>query len=222
MRVRTACGLFLVVALLIPAASAVAQQSRVFVAPGISTGDLGGLTGADAICTRNAIAAKLGGGPWVAWLSTSTVDARDRLTPGSGPFVRASDTGTVIANDIADLTDGTLQNAILLAADGGLPLYPDTWTGTSSDGTEATTSNTCNDWTSSSSSFSGQAGSNTNTNSAWTDYGYGSCANEHQNLYCFEAPPAPVPAQSHLQLGLLALLLVGVGAVLIGHRLLSA
>lgn len=221
MRRRVSCGWFFVLVLLIPAASAFAQQSRVFVAPGVSTGDLGGLSGADAICTRNAIAAKLGGGPWVAWLSTSTVDARDRLTPGSGPFVRAADTGTVIANDIADLTDGTLQNAILLAADGGLPLFPDTWTGTGSDGTEATTSNTCNDWTSSSGSLWGEAGANDHTGISWTDYGSGGCANTNQNLYCFEAPAAPVPAQSHLQLGLLALLLGGTGAVLIGRRFLS-
>jgi hypothetical protein len=40
------------------------------------TGDLGGLAGADAICT--AIAAALGG-DWTAWLSDADANVRDRV-----------------------------------------------------------------------------------------------------------------------------------------------
>jgi len=48
--------------------------------------DFGGLAGADAICNQHAGDAGLPG-TYVAWLSTTTVDARDRLAGARG-FVR--------------------------------------------------------------------------------------------------------------------------------------
>ena len=78
------------------AGSAEAQQRRVFVTSTTSGPDLGGLAGADTVC--NTLAADAGlGGAWVAWLSTQSVNAEDRLTPGSGPFVRAAGAPGTIA-----------------------------------------------------------------------------------------------------------------------------
>ena len=47
-------------------------------------GNLGGLAGADAHCTSLAEAAGIRGKTWRAYLSTDTVDARDRI--GNGPW----------------------------------------------------------------------------------------------------------------------------------------
>ena len=53
-----------------------------------SGGDLGGLEGADAHCAALAEAAGVAGRTWAAYLSTSEVDARDRI--GAGPWVNAA------------------------------------------------------------------------------------------------------------------------------------
>jgi hypothetical protein len=60
--------------------------------------DLGGLSGADAICNARAAAASLPG-TYRAYLSDSSVDAVDRLTRSSGQYKLVD--GTVVANDFA-------------------------------------------------------------------------------------------------------------------------
>src|SRR6187399_1797488 len=64
-------------------------------------GNLGGLTGADAICTRIAEAAVPGSGAkgWRAFLSTSTVNAIERI--GTGPWYDRND--KLVASDRAGL-----------------------------------------------------------------------------------------------------------------------
>ncbi|MFQ5527827.1 MAG: hypothetical protein ACE5GX_16410 [Thermoanaerobaculia bacterium] len=94
--------------------TSVAQQSRVFVTSSTHDGDLGGLEGADAIC-QGLGATVDPAATWVAWISTASVDAIDRVL-STGPFVRASDTSTVIADDVPDLTDGSLDAAIMFAS----------------------------------------------------------------------------------------------------------
>ena len=58
--------------------------------------NLGGLEGADAHCAALAEAAGVTGKTWAAYLSTTTVDARDRI--GSGPWVNAD--GVTVAEDV--------------------------------------------------------------------------------------------------------------------------
>jgi len=181
-------ALALLSALLLGGASAqiaAAQQVRVFVASSTHTGDLGGLAGANAICEARALDAGLVGGPWVAWLSTASMDAVDGLTPGSGPFVRATETSVVIADDVADLTDGSLDIAILrdengVALPGNAP-----WTGTDASGSAR--AETCLDWTSSSSGEYGWVGLETSATSTWTELFIAGC-NQLRRFYCFEAP----------------------------------
>src|SRR5690606_30987322 len=62
-------------------------------------GDLGGLAGADAHCQSLAAAVGAGGKTWRAYLSTSTVDAKDRI--GNGPWYNSK--GDLIAQNVADL-----------------------------------------------------------------------------------------------------------------------
>lgn len=122
-------------------------------------GNLGGLAGADAYCTSLAEGAGIDGKTWRAYLSTSTVDARDRI--GDGPWYNVA--GTMIASDVDDLHgDNNITNETAIDENGDTPDYlvlvdgtperavedslvHDVLTGTNEDGTanEAT----CNNWT---------------------------------------------------------------------------
>ena len=119
-----------------------------------SVSDADGLAGADALCASlaNDVSPVLGAKTWVAYLSTSTVDARDRI--GAGPYYNAK--GELIANDVAHLHDEGKKN--LLTFDSNLdelgrpvsisnPNVHDILTGTKADGTK--TDNHCMNWTSS-------------------------------------------------------------------------
>jgi len=62
-------------------------------------GNLGGLAGADGYCEGLAATVGAGGKTWRAYLSTSSVDARDRI--GSGPWYNVN--GDRIAANLAEL-----------------------------------------------------------------------------------------------------------------------
>lgn len=82
------------------------SPKRVFVTSSEYTGDLGGLDGADEKCQAAADAVSLGG-TWTAWLSTSTVDAIDRIE-GDGPWVLI-DRKTKVFNNRVNLTTTSLR-----------------------------------------------------------------------------------------------------------------
>ena len=114
--------------------------------------NLGGLAGADAHCAALAEAAGVTGKVWAAYLSTSAVDARDRI--GTGPWVNAR--GETIADDVASLhgegNNLTKETALdekgeVIAGRGDDPNRHDVLTGSLADGTRAP--ETCQDWTSS-------------------------------------------------------------------------
>ena len=157
--------------------------NRVFVTSATTDGDLGGIAGADATCNGLASSAGLGGS-WVAWLSTTTLDAVDRLTPGSGPFVRAVD-GTKIADDIADLTDGSLDVAIEDDENGTNVGSDPVWTATAADGLYKGTGD-CNGWTSNSSTFRAEIGNSGSSTTLWTTRRTRACDFSTARLYCFE------------------------------------
>ena len=121
-------------------------------------GNLGGLTGADAICTRIAEASLAGSGAkgWKAFLSTSKENAIDRI--GKGPWYDRND--KLVANDTAGLlqerpngmtTVNDLPNELGVpnrAGTGtGMDDNHDTITGTNTQG-KWDGGGTCNDWTS--------------------------------------------------------------------------
>jgi len=125
-------------------------------------GNLGGLAGADAFCEQLAVAqsADFGRRTWRAYLSTSTVNAIDRI--GAGPWRNAA--GVIVANSSAQLHDpanvaaGGPLDATWAIDDTSIPLdetgaevprnVHDILTGTLLDGTVAA-NETCLDWTSS-------------------------------------------------------------------------
>jgi hypothetical protein len=124
--------------------------------------DLGGLAGADKVCTDLARSAGLPDGTWHAYLSAmampnaAPVNARDRI--GAGPWFNRA--GVMIAKDVADLHgDGAnLTKATILTEKGdtvngrgNTPNRHDVLTGSQRDGTAFTGSDdtTCRNWTSS-------------------------------------------------------------------------
>lgn len=120
--------------------------------------DLGGLEGADAHCSALAEDAGVTGKTWRAYLSTSDVDARDRI--GEGPWHNAN--GELVAHSLEDLHYSNVNFTKETALDENgeevngrtdSPNQHDILTGTNPDGTASDF--TCEDWTSN--SESGQA-----------------------------------------------------------------
>ena len=122
-------------------------------------GNLGGLAGADAHCQSLAAAVGAGNKTWHAYLSTSTVNAKDRI--GKGPWHNVK--GVEVAKDVKDLlgaTSNKINGETALTEQGKAPNYlagnppapaaqplqHDIMTGTNDDGTA--TANTCSNWTS--------------------------------------------------------------------------
>jgi hypothetical protein len=159
---RTALGIA-AVAIACTAGTAGAQEMSFFVTsvnPG-KGGELGGLAGADAYCTSLAEAAGVTGRTWVAYLSTSTENARDRI--GTGPWVNAK--GVTIAESVEALHgDGnniSKETALnekgeVVNGRGDEPNRHDILTGSLPDGTAAP--ETCEDWTSSGADTAGIVG----------------------------------------------------------------
>lgn len=150
----------------------------VFVTSATSTGNLGGLDGADETCNMLACNAGLSG-TYAAWLSTGDVDAKDRIVDAEYVLVN----GTVVANDLADLIDASLDNTIRRDENGVERFGFEVWTGAESDGTAH--AGTCNDWTSGDNAHNGRIGNTNSGNSGWTSLGNTACG-VGQRLYCFQ------------------------------------
>lgn len=147
--------------------------------------EAGGATGINAgyaICNQLASAAHLPNpASFVPFLSTPAVDAKDRLTT-DGPFRRVD--GYAVANNLADLLDGSNQNS-LHVHENGIYAGDDlrVWTGTLEDGT-GSPSGTCGGWTESASGFGVTGKASAARTGEWTDINAFACAGP-QNLYCF-------------------------------------
>lgn len=158
----------------------------VFVTSTADTGNLGGLAGADAICAARAAAAGLPGN-YRAFLSTSSVNAIDRLTGARG-WVRVD--GRPFADSAADVASGRI-------------LYPpridELGADTGAQTTYAKTGSTgllCVDWTSESTLDNQMMGFADGGTQIWLSYAYTSCSVPSRQ-YCFGvdyanavAPPA--------------------------------
>lgn len=158
---------------------------RVFVTRGTYEGafvvdDKRGVEAADAICQLRAKAADLGG-TWIAWLSTSELDAVERVE-ALGPW-------RLVGGGIAFDQRAQLYGEPLVALDRderGEQVDPHdvyrakVWTGTRAGGSKH--ADTCNDWTST--SALGQYGVASGT-FTWTDFSTGLCGNKYR-LVCLE------------------------------------
>ena len=121
--------------------------------------DLGGLTGADQICSRLATAAGSSGHDWRAYLSTVAVggtpgaNARDRIGPG--PWRNAK--GVVVAQNVTELHGANNLNKNTALTEKGEPVngrgdtpnMHDILTGSQPEGTAiaGAVDTTCGNWT---------------------------------------------------------------------------
>lgn len=177
-------------------------DGRVFVSSQpVAIENIMGVDGADDAC--NSLAGAYGlPGDYVAWLSQPDADAPSRLAQGfDGPW-RTWDpdvelwTG-LVAENIGDLTDGTISSKIGWT-ESGQPV-PETclaWTGTIASGAVAQTENGapaehCTSWTDGQPAQLGLAGRCNAQDAQWTQWGPVPCSQELR-LYCFQLIPQPV------------------------------
>lgn len=157
---------------------------RVFVTAAVSTGNLGGLEGADARCQSRAEVAHLPG-TYMAWLSDDTASPSTRFRlKSTGPYWTPDRVS--IANNWEDLTDGTLRATILVTETGRNPGgYYRVWTHTHPDGTAGGVGGVnCQNWTSAGAG-GGDAGWCGLDTSEWTENNSPDCF-LLQRLYCFQ------------------------------------
>jgi hypothetical protein len=159
---------------------------RIFVTSTSYTGNLGGVSGADAKCTSHASSAGLVR-EYKAIVSDSTSNASGKLQiTGSVYIFSGSTSKDLIVSAGSDLwaTDTT---SLLSSVDkdenfSTIGLTP--WTGTDSDGTVALSSDHCSDWSTASAGTDGQVGSTNSTTDGWLeDPSSISCNNSHP-IFC--------------------------------------
>ena len=157
----------------------------VFTTSTTQTAALGGLAGADAICKNLAIAAKLPG-TYVAWLSTSTVNAASRLNGASG-WIRPD--GKPVLNNVEDIAKNKFFYPPRLDESGNdLGEAPEVITATTENGTLSTgaTDTSCGDFTSGVAvpNMSVPAGLASANSSLFTSFSGLPC-DQLTRLYCF-------------------------------------
>ena len=162
-----------------------------FVSSATGYGDLGawpqagaatGLAAGDAICRNLAAVAHLPAPEsFVAWLSDSTHDARDRVTLDAG-FRRVDN--YPIADSHADLIDGFATNSLHVDEQGSHAGILGVQTGTFGDGTA--TADHCNGWTSATSPSTRPSVTRTRRarSALWTE-GFGNTCESTRRIYCF-------------------------------------
>lgn len=165
----------------------VALTKTVFVTSTTHNGNLGGLSGADAICNTRAAAGGLSG-TYTAWLSTTSVHAKNRISDG----LYARTDGALVALNKTDLTDGSLINPINRDEFGTVPSGIDhVSTGTDEFGDKWVFSAfpginySCVNWTSASDPYSHRGVMNT-TGPSWTQASAGEGCSTERRLYCFK------------------------------------
>ena len=166
-------------------------QRYVFVTSQLYNGNLGGLAGADAKCQARAAAGNLPG-TYKAWLSDNTGAPANRLTQSTVPYVLPN--GTKVANNWADLTDGTLLAAINVTELGGPAPIGNTlclgggqravWSNTTISGLQASPLWSCSNWTSS--AGSSHWGLATSVGTSWTNWCNGPMCSYTAPIYCVQ------------------------------------
>ena len=167
------------------------------------TGNLGGLSGADALCQRLATEVDAGGKTWRAYLSVERdatngnqpTDARGRI--GNGPWINAK--GATIAKDLNEL-HARSGDATLFVDERGrqingqwsgspTPNEHDILTGSTAEG-RLMTGFTCADWTSSATTAVAQVGHSDGLGAGGSTAGSNASWNSaHANQNCSNTAP---------------------------------
>ncbi len=161
------------------------HEKTVFVTSVSFKGNLGGLAGADDKCQAQADgpASIVPSGTYLAWLSDGTDSPSTRFTKSTHPYMLPD--GTKIAEDFADLTDGSILHTINIGPTGKPLGLQKIWTGTNADGTTAQSFMTCNGWMDPYVNAKGIVGSTVQTGTLWSSYQHDRCKRSHK-LACFQ------------------------------------
>ena len=149
--------------------------SRFFMIDGTTTGNMGGIAGADAICANDA-AKPSDGRTYIAFLSTASVAAPSRTTL-IYPIRQAANPSVVVASNATAFFNGP----ITMPGDGWVR-----WTGTNASG-GISSLGTCNSWTAGSPQTASAGGWNASspmTNSSTYD-----CGSYSGKIYCVSTTP---------------------------------
>ena len=168
-----------------------------------TTGNLGGLSGADTLCQNLATAAGIGSKTWRAYLSVEhdanngnrPTDARSRI--GNGPWFNAK--LALVASNLAELHARKGDSTVFIDEKGQpingqwtgspSPVEHDIMTGSAADGT-LLAGLTCGDWTSDSPAAIGQVGHSDGFGPAQSTAGALSSWNSaHTNQNCANTAP---------------------------------
>jgi len=167
-----------------------------------TTGNIGGLRGADSLCLNLATAAGAGNKTWRAYLSVERdadngnrpTDARSRI--GNGPWVNAK--GVTVAANLAELHARKGDATVFVDEKGQQingqwpgspsPVEHDIMTGSAADGT-LMMGFTCGDWTSASASAVGQVGHSDGLGPGDTSGALSSWNSAHSNQNCSNTAP---------------------------------
>ena len=158
---------------------------RVFITSTTSHGDFGGLAGADSRCQDRALAVGMGMN-WKAWISTTTVNAKDRVL-GAGPWVDMMGATAFADRDaLAGFTGPA--TSIWYSETGAFLATSYIWTATDITGVyRAYLPGTapCAEWTSALQTDYAQVGQVGMRGSNWTNFTGTSC-DQNGRLICFE------------------------------------
>lgn len=166
----------------------VPDNYKVFVTSATYTGNLGGIGGADKKCRDLAAAASLPG-VYKAWISeeNAALDPQSRFTQGSLAYYLTN--GTKVADNWADLVNGSLDNPINVDQNGAtVSTSTAVWTNTYDDGSMDSFT-ACDQWILTASTAT--AGLLTSATSTWTKNSTLACSGSRR-LYCFQQADDPV------------------------------
>ena len=166
------------------AAAEPAPERVVFVSSTVFTGDFGGAAAADGVCSALARAAGLSGA-YRAWLSDDQGHSPStRFSHTQLPFVMTS--GVRVADHWSDLTDGTINNPIVVDEWGEQPgTVPIVWTGTTASGQPFGETLACDGWADGSADAAGQVGEFDAIDHRWSASRSVGC-DQLGRFYCFE------------------------------------
>ena len=179
--------------LLIPAAATAADGlitnggHYIFVTSVSYEGDLGGLSGADGLCSSHAASGTLTaplGLKWKALISIhGVVDAKDRVIWAGPVYDVAGNLATNDPNTWPWVKDGTSE--IDVDENGDPPPDSYVWTGSNVIGESVGPNNDCNGWTDNTGTYSGWSGETGYFDySSWIDSFSNQCDDDWFSLYC--------------------------------------
>jgi hypothetical protein len=164
----------------------------VFATSNLSTGNLGGLSGADGMCTMAAVSAGLET-TWVyrALLSTSSESASARVLSGIA-FANANNQ-SMVARNRSELFSGVLLAPVLTLSGVAAGIGPHT--GTNSDGSWSEGS--CHDWTDDGSFAFETVGLEGSISGTWLQGSLCACCQDERPILCVQGRSFPLRQVLH-------------------------